>query len=159
MSLIGAGAKAAAAHASGRTSGLDVSSLVGPWGEIRGAAHGFLTASVDHKSSKLLVEELSPEGGFDSILAACSKDTAQCKVLYGAFPFQSKGLQRFAFFTFIGKDVGGMAKGRVSLQKAGVYAAFEGVSADLTFNGLEELTRENVTQALQRLPGVEGLVL
>ena len=157
--MIGAGAKAAAAHASGRSSGLDVSSLEGPWGEVRGGTQGIIITSVDHKKSKLMIEELSKDGGFDAIIALCSKDTAQCKVLYGAFPFQSKGLQRFAFFTFIGKDVAGMARGRVSLQKAGVYGGFEGVSADLTFNGLEELTRESVTQALQRLPGVEDLVL
>ena len=156
--MIGAGPKAAAAHASGRSSGLDTSSVAGPWGEVRAASQGFIIASVD-KASKVVIEEHSSSGGFDSVLSLCSADAAQSKVLYGAFPFQSKGLQRFAFFAFIGKDVAGMARGRVSLQKAGVYAAFDGVSADLTFNGLEELTRDNVIQTLQRLPGVEGVKL
>jgi len=154
--MIGAGASAAAGFGVGRSSGLDVLDCIEPWKEIRaGGSGGYLVVSVEGK--KVVIEEGSNEGGFDTVQACCKKSNS--RVLYGSFPFRNKGLLRFAFFSFIGNEVGGMARGRVSLQRAGVYAAFDGVTADLSFNGIEEVTRDFVVQALSRLPGVEGLEL
>jgi hypothetical protein len=52
-----------------------------------------------------------------------------------------------------------MARGRVSMQRSAVYAAFEGVVGDLQVDALEGLQPEVVAAALAKLPGAKAIEL
>ena len=155
--MIGSGATAAASFSQGRASGLDVSAAAAAWAAARasGDASSFLVVSVDHAAKRAAVAAAGT-GGYAALRAhlAAAPPTA---ALFGAFPYSSKGLARFAFFCYLPPLLAGMARGRVSLQRAAVYAAFEGVVGDLTLE--EDLGEAAVVAALQRVPGAADVAL
>lgn len=60
-------------------------------------------------------------------------------IAFGAFPFNSSGQRKFGFLSWVGPSVSALKKGKVSLQKAGVYNAFEGVVADIQAMNKDDL--------------------
>ena len=79
--------------------------------------------------------------------------------LFCAFPYRSGGASRHAFLSFVPPSLAGMARGRVSMQRSAVYAAFEGVVGDLQVDALEGLQPEVVAAALAKLPGAKAVEL
>ncbi len=144
---------AAKALSAGRDSGLDPSAAAAPWDATRAAAAAGASLLVSvTKANALEVVAALPSGGFAALRAALLAHPD--KVLYGAFPYTSRGLQRFAFFTCVGAGVGGMARGRVALQKGGVAKALEGCAGELFWpGGAEEATAGAAAEALGALPG------
>jgi hypothetical protein len=134
--------EAAALYSQKREGGLDVSALAGPWLECRKANH-FLLASFSGKDTLAVGASGS---GLPALRAALQGD----QIHFGGLPFSVEGLQRFAFFTWVGPEVGGMKRGKVALQKGGAAKAFEGTCAELHWSSAEEVTEQAVLAALQR---------
>lgn len=65
-------------------------------------------------------------------------------ILFGAIPFTSENNKKYAFITWCGPSVGALKKGKVSLQKQGVYNIFEGIIGDVgILNAKEDITLSN----------------
>ena len=142
----------------GRESGLDATSIAAPWASTRSSAAAGAILLLTVKSNTLELLSAHPSGGFAALRAALAP--ASDKVVYGAFPFTRGGLQRFAFFTCVGSGVGGVAKGRVSLQKSGVARALEGCAGEVFWGGgVEEVSEATAMEALAALPGAGDVVL
>jgi hypothetical protein len=157
--MIGAGSSAAASFSAGRTSGLDASALAAAWAAARSSPTSWLLATVDH-GAKAVRLSAQGEGGYAALqphLAAADGSAA----LFGVLPYASSGAQqqqhRHAFFCYLPPALAGMARGRVSLQRAAVYAACEGVVGDLTLE--EDLAPAAVQALLARIPGAQGAAL
>ena len=148
----------AKALSSGRDSGLDASAAADAWAAVRaaGAQGAHLLVEVS-RSNALVVVASPPSGGFDTLRAALL--AAPDRVLYGALPFSRGGRCGFAFFSWIGPAVGGMARARVALQRGGVAKALEGCSADLQWTDSSEVQRDTVVNSLRALPGAGEVAL
>lgn len=152
--MIGAGSAAAASFSSNRSSGLDTSALSAPWSSLRGTPN-CLTCSV---ASNAIAGVTVHEGGF-SALQPVLQSAASTAAIYGVLPYRNAGTLRHCFFCFIPPSLTGMARARISLQKAAVYAAFEGVVGDLTLDDPAACTAEAIVAALSRLPSAQGIEL
>ena len=155
--MIGGGASAAASFSSGRSSGLDVTPVAPAWAATRGAADAFLVLTVDHakKSAGVHAQGSGGYAALHPLLQAADGKAA----LFGALPYMSKGQPRHAFFCFLPPGLTGMARGRVSLQRAAVYAALEGVVGDLTLDDADAAQPAAVAAALSRIPGAQDVQL
>ena len=153
--MIGAGSSAAASFSAGRTSGLDVSALSAAWAAARSSPASWLLATVDH-AAKAVRLRAQGEGGYAALQASLASADASA-ALFGVLPYASGGQPRHAFFCYLPPALAGMARGRVSLQRAAVYAACAGVVGDVTLE--EDLAPAAVAALLARIPGAQGVAL
>jgi hypothetical protein len=147
--------KAAELYDAVRTSGLDVGAVARSWADLKTAGGSpFFAASFETKD-KMKVEHAG-DGGLRGL-----RDAAVCSpanVLFGAISFFSEGRQRFAFFSWCGAAVGGMAKGRMGLQKGAAAKAIDGCVADLRFEDAAAMEDGAVIAALEKA-GNRGVTL
>ena len=144
---------AAALHTAKREGGLDTTSIPAAWAAAR-AAHAtpFLIATVD-KAGKVLSVTSSGDGGLHALRAALDSRAVQfCAFAFYAGDDASR-LQRAAFVSSIGGEVGAIARGRVSLLKGGAAAAFAGTSAELHWAGTDGTSDAAVIETLARQCG------
>ncbi len=137
-----------------RTSGTETSALAIAWSTCRAAStNPFFVAAFETKD-KLAVVATGDSGiaGLRSC-GACTPDA----VLFGAFAFWAEGRQRFAFFSWCGENVGGMAKGRMGLQKGAAAKAIDGCVADLRFTEFADMADAAVIASLEK--GSRGVTL
>ena len=152
--MIGAGSSAAASFSAGRSAGLDATALSAAWAAARGTPAAFLVATVDHAAKAVrLRAQGAGYGALRTHLAAADGSAA----LFGVLPYSAGGQARHAFFCYLPPALAGMARGRVSLQRAAVYAACQGVVGDVTLE--EDLAPEAVQALLARIPGAQGVAL
>jgi hypothetical protein len=87
-------------------------------------------------------------GGAQELIATASDD----EILFGALRVNiSEGASKFFHVYFVGANVNGMKKGKASMYESGIFQSLEGGHGKLTFNGLEDLTIENITEAIFKL--------
>ena len=141
---------AAALYTAKREGGIDVGTVPAEWAAARDTPSPFLVAAlgVDPKAPSTLSVVGSGQGGLAGLVA--SQLLGDGDVRFGAFAFWAGGRQRFAFFSWVGPSVGGMKRGKVSLQRAGVALAFTGTAGDLTWAGAEDLGVDAVEAKLVR---------
>lgn len=130
-----------------RTSGTETTDVAGAWASCRSAsANPFFVAAFETKDKLKVVA--SGNAGLRE-LRSCGVCTPAA-VLFGAFAFWCEGRQRFAFFSWCGAAVGGIAKGRMGLQKGAAAKAIDGCIADLRFTELAELEDAAVIDVLEK---------
>lgn len=106
------------------------------WGAARGAPGAWFTCAYDPTAKDTVVlKDAGGAGGW----RACAASLADDAIVYGCFSFAAGEQHRVAFFSWVGPSVSPLKRGKVPLQRGAVYAAFEGVCADLSLAGEREL--------------------
>jgi hypothetical protein len=142
-----------------RKSGITADALAGPWAAVRAApGAAWLCARLDAAGKALELVAQGEAGGLPALRAHLAEDAVTWAVLaFSPGPPHGEGSRRYAALTCVGPSVGAMKRGKVALQKAGVYGALEGVGADAgVFQGAGEVSEEAVLAELRRsLPKAE----
>ena len=144
-----------------RQSGLIGDAIKAPWLSVRDASGAsFLATRVDSSNRALELVAHSDVGGLSSLRSHLADDS----VTYAAFAFSpgypyGEGTRKMAFVTVVGPAVGAIKRGKVALQKSGVYNIFEGIAADVgIFQSAAEATDEAILAELRRnMPKAELL--
>lgn len=106
------------------------------------AGTGFVVASLDKDALSLKANGF--EGGWE----AASSTFGDAEVCFGATSMLVDGALRFLFFTWCGPSVPAVRRGRVSLQKNGVYNAFEGVVCEVFVTEREGLAADAIAASV-----------
>jgi hypothetical protein len=144
----------AALYTAKRESGMDTSGVAAAWAAARGSgAPSWVAAGLDPAVKDKVVVIGTGDDGLAGLRAAMT--AADGAVVFGAFPFSCDGASRkWAFVTWVGPAVSALKKGRVALQKAAVYNAFEGVVADIGIvSSADELGDAVVVAAVRKATG------
>ncbi len=142
-----------------RDSGLDVSAVSAPWSEARSkeSSGAWLLVGFDDAVKDKVVLRAQGEGGLAGLRGhLAAEPAAASQILFGAFPFSlSDGQRRWSFVTWVGPSVSALKKGKVALQKQGVYNAFEGVHADagIVGGGVADMEDAAVAATLKKALG------
>jgi hypothetical protein len=139
-----------------RESGVDTSAIAGPWSEARskGESGSWLLVGFDDAVKDKVVVRGAGEGGLATLKQTLLAEGMAGSIAFAGFPFRADGGVRFAFVTWVGPSVSALKKGKVSLQKAGVYNAFDGVVADVGIVGsADDLEEAAVGAALKKAIG------
>jgi hypothetical protein len=111
-----------------------------------------LGAEIDAAGKALELVASGASGGLAALRAHLADDAVSwaCVGFAPGYPY-GEGATKFASLTCVGGAVGAMKKGKVALQKSGVFGAFEGLSADVgVYQGAAEATDEAVLAELKR---------
>lgn len=134
--------------------GINGAAVAAPWLAVREASGAsWLCARLDTAGTAL---ELVAQGGSGG-LGALREHFAENAVSFGVFAFvpgypYGEGTRKFAFLVCVGAAVNAMKRGKVPLQKNGVYEAFNGgIAADAgIYQGEEEASDAAVLEELRR---------
>ena len=74
----------------------------------------------------------------------------QSDVAFGICAYWAGGVRKTFFFTSIGENVSGIAKGKASMLKGAVYKAMEGCVGDIQSTEPADFTRERVLAKLKK---------
>jgi len=136
-----------------RQSGLVGDALAVPWQSVRDASGAsFLATRVDSSNKALELVAHSDAHGLSSLRPHLTDDA----VTYAVFAFSpgypyGEGNRKLAFLTVVGPSVGPIKRGKVALQKSGVYNIFTGIAADVgVFQSAAEVTDEAILAELRR---------
>ena len=121
--------------------------VLNAWGAARSTPGAWLTVAYDPTAKDTVVLKEAGAGGWP----ACAASLADDAIAFGAFAFTLGAQHRVAFFSWVGPGVSPLKRGKVPLQRGAVYAAFEGVCADLSFAERELLAPAAVVAQLSRL--------
>ena len=142
-----------------QTSGIDTSAplIAKAWSALRSGPVRWLLVGYgesDHRASSVAMElEGSGEAGFDELVAFLGTPRAAGRVMYGAFSVRVGRQRKFVFLSFIGDDVSGMQRAKVSMHKQGVANFFEGVCASMSVTDRDDLAADNVARTVQGTTG------
>lgn len=117
---------------------------------LRGSPGGFLTCAYDAAAKDTVVLKASGAAGGWASAAATLGDA---DITYGVFSFTAGGAPRLAFFSWVGPSASPLKRGKVPLQRGGVYAAFPGVVADLSLAEREDADPAAVAAKLAKALG------
>lgn len=110
-------------------SGINVTPEVATaFGQVRETAGCYLTCAYDATAKDTVILKSSGCGGW----TVCAETLGDGDITFGVFDFTSGGQRRLAFFSWVGPNVSPLKKGKVPLQRGGVYASFPGLVADLS---------------------------
>jgi len=148
---------AAALHTAARSAGVDAAAVAAAWAAARSASPApFLVARFSAAAKDALEVVAAGDGGLAGARAALAPDA----VSFGAFAFWLDGRQRFAFFSHVGADVGGVKRGRVALQRGAAARAFEGCAADVDLGaGADDAAALAALRAALRASGGAAVAL
>ena len=128
--------------------------------DAAGGAGAWLCARLDASGKTLELVASGAEGGLAALRGHLADDAVSWAVLAFSpgFPY-GEGSVKLASLTCVGTAVGAMKKGKVALQKQGVFAALGGLAQDVgVFQGAAEATDEAVLAELRRnMPKAELL--
>lgn len=136
-----------------RKSGITGAALAGPWAAVRGAAGAsWLCARLDPTSKALELVAHGEAGGLAALRAHLADDAVTWAVFaYAPGAPHGEGTRKHAALTVVGPGVSAVKRGKVALQKGGVFSAFEGLSGDAgVFQGAAEATDGAVLAELRR---------
>jgi len=143
-----ASADVAAAWAAAR----DAAAPAAAGGGGGGGGGAWLVTRLDAAGKALELVASGASGGLAALRAHLADDAVSwaCVGFAPGYPY-GEGATKFASLTCVGGAVGAMKKGKVALQKSGVFGAFEGLSADVgVYQGAAEATDEAVLAELKR---------
>lgn len=128
-------------------------SLLSAWQTLRASntSDGWLTAIMSATPSTAELHATG-SGGWP----ACRAGLGDGDILYGACAFSARtegGLPRWFFFSWCGPTASPLKRGKVPLQRGAIYAALEGVVADLSLVEREDLEDAAVTARLIKALG------
>ena len=125
-------------------------SLLSAWQTLRASTtgDGWLTAIMGATPSTVELRATG-SGGW----SACRASLGDGDILYGACAFSVGGLPRWFFFSWCGPTASPLKRGKVPLQRGAIYAAMEGVVADLSLVEREDLGDAAVTARLVKALG------
>jgi hypothetical protein len=138
-----------------RKSGIaaDEPSLVAALAAVQSStAAAWLCARLDASGKRLELVSHGLEGGLPALRPHLADDAVSWAVFSFSpgFP-HGEGSRKLASLTCVGPAVGAMKKGKVALQKAGVFIAMGNIAQDAgIFQGVAEATDETIVAELRR---------
>jgi len=148
---IAASADVAAAWAAARDAAAPAAAAAGGGGG-GGGSGAWLVMRLDAAGKALELVASGASGGLAALRAHLADDAVSwaCVGFAPGYPY-GEGARKFASLTCVGGAVGAMKRGKVALQKSGVFGALEGLSADAgVFQGAAEATDEAILAELKR---------
>ena len=123
------------------------------WGQVRSSTtSSWLCTKLDVSGKILELVACGEEGGLEALKTNLADDTITWVVFsfIPGYPY-GEGSKKLAFLTCVGQNVSVMKRGKVALQKSGVYNTFEGVAADAgVYQGISEIKGDVILKELQR---------
>jgi hypothetical protein len=123
------------------------------WEKVRSSTtSSWLCCKLDVTGKILEQVAHGEEGGLEALKTHLTDDTITWVIFsfIPGYPY-GEGSKKLAFLTCVGQTVSVMKRGKVALQKSGVYNTFEGVAADAgVYQGISEIKGDVILKELQR---------
>eukprot|EP00178_Gracilaria_changii_P004051 TRINITY_DN16228_c0_g2_i1.p2 TRINITY_DN16228_c0_g2~~TRINITY_DN16228_c0_g2_i1.p2 ORF type:complete len:150 (+),score=33.58 TRINITY_DN16228_c0_g2_i1:14-463(+) len=106
----------------------------------------------DPKSNKIVVGATGA-GDVEAMAANFKDDEVQYGYVRVTLGDEQSKRAKFVFVAWVGENVGGLRKGRVSVHKADIKAIFKDFGVEISANDADDLSKEAVTKAVVKAGG------
>lgn len=140
----------AALHTMKRSSGLDLSdpSIQPAWEALQAGDGGNWMLMQNHPDKKNAIALLGTgTGGLTELMEQLREDD----VMYGICQYTADGRPRQFFLSYIGEEVSGMKRARVSMHRSAVYNNFDGLVGDVAASDRSDLAEASISATLAAL--------